>query len=135
MVILVAVWGAMFTACVPLRMYGFEGAIMILIVGCMAMTSSNRMTRIGAWLDPECDRLGACYQASHGMWGLAEGGVWGMGLGASRQKWQYLPEAHNDFIFAIIGEELGLWGTLLVLLLFAVLGIGMALIIRRAPER
>lgn len=134
MVILVAVGGALFTAGVPLRMFGFAGAIMILIVGRMAMTSSNRMTRIGAWLDPDCDRLGACYQASHGMWGLAEGGVWGMGLGASRQKWQYLPEAHNDFIFAIIGEELGLWGTLLVLLLFAVLGVGMARIIRRHPD-
>ncbi len=131
MVILVAVGGVLFVAGVPLRMFGFAGAIMILIVGRMALSSSNRMTRIGAWLDPDCDRLGACYQASHGMWGLAEGGVWGLGLGASRQKWQYLPEAHNDFIFAIIGEELGLWGTLLVLLLFAVLGVGMARIIRR----
>lgn len=134
MVILVAVGGVLFTAGVPLRMFGFAGGIMILIVTRMAFTSGNRMARIGAWLDPECDRLGACYQASHGMWGLAEGGIWGMGLGASRQKWQYLPEAHNDFIFAIIGEELGLWGSLLVLLLFVVLAVGMARIIRRHPD-
>lgn len=134
MVILLIVGGVLFTAGVPLRMFGFAGAIMIVIVARMALKSSNRMTRIGAWLDPDCDRLGACYQASHGMWGLAEGGIWGMGLGASRQKWQYLPEAHNDFIFAIIGEELGLWGTLLVLALFAVLAIGMARVIRRHPD-
>ena len=134
MVILIAVGGVLFTGGVPLRMFGLAGAIMVTIVIRMALKSSNRMSRIGAWLDPDCDRLGACYQASHGMWGLAEGGVWGMGLGASRQKWQYLPEAHNDFIFAIIGEELGLWGALLVLLLFAVLGIGMARVIRRHPN-
>lgn len=134
MVILIAVGGVLFTAGVPLRMFGVAGAIMAISVARLAFTSSNRMTRIGAWLDPDCDRLGACYQASHGMWGLAEGGVWGMGLGASRQKWQYLPEAHNDFIFAIIGEELGLWGALLVLLLFVVLAIGMARVIRRHPD-
>src|SRR5690625_826759 len=123
MVILVAVGGVLFVAGVPLRMFGFAGAIMILIVGRMALSSSNRTTRIGAWLDPDCDRLGACYQASHGMWGLAEGGVWGMGLGASRQKWQYLPDAHNVFIFTIIVEELGLCAPLLVLLFFALLGL------------
>lgn len=134
MVILIAVGGVLFTAGVPLRMFGVAGAIMILAVGRLAFTSDNRMTRIGAWLDPDCDKLGACYQASHGMWGLAEGGIWGMGLGASRQKWQYLPEAHNDFIFAIIGEELGLWGTVLVLLLFVVLAVGMARVIRRHKD-
>src|SRR5699024_1372707 len=134
MVILAAVGGVLFTAGVPLRMFGIAGAAMVLIVGKMAIDSPNRMHRIGAWLDDGCDRLGACYQASHGLWGLAEGGVWGLGLGASRQKWQYLPEAHNDFIFAIIGEELGLWGALLVLLLFAVMGIGMARIIRRHSD-
>lgn len=134
MVILAAVGGVLFTAGVPLRMFGIAGVGMVLIVGKMAIDSPNRMHRIGAWLDDSCDRLGACYQASHGLWGLAEGGVWGLGLGASRQKWQYLPEAHNDFIFAIIGEELGLWGALLVLLLFAVMGIGMARIIRRHSD-
>src|SRR5690625_7927269 len=134
MVIRAAGAGALFVSGVPMRMFVTAGIIVGAAIAQMAIMSANRMHRIGAWLDDSCDRLGACYQASHGMWGLAEGGVWGLGLGASRQKWQYLPEAHNDFIFAIIGEELGLWGTLLVLLLFAVLGIGMARIIRRHPD-
>ncbi|MEI9908166.1 MAG: FtsW/RodA/SpoVE family cell cycle protein [Actinomycetota bacterium] len=53
------------------------------------------------------------------LWGLASGGLFGVGLGASRQKWGNLAEAHTDFIFSVIGEELGLAGTLCVLLLFA----------------
>ena len=57
----------------------------------------------------------------HGLYALADGGWWGVGLGASREKWSWLPEAHNDFIFAIIGEELGLPGTLVILVLFALL--------------
>jgi len=134
MVIMAAVAGALFVSGVPMRMFVTAGIIVGAAIAQMAIMSANRMHRIGAWLDDSCDRLGACYQASHGMWGLAEGGVWGLGLGASRQKWQYLPEAHNDFIFAIIGEELGLWGSLLVLMLFGVLGVGMARIVRRHKD-
>jgi cell division protein FtsW len=70
---------------------------------------------------PFKDLHGAGWQASQGGGSLGAGGWWGVGLGASREKWGYLPEAHSDFIFAIIGEELGLVGTLVVLLLFAVL--------------
>src|SRR5690625_1697292 len=134
MVIMAAVAGALFVSGVPMRMFVTAGIIVGAAIAQMAIMSANRMHRIGAWLDDSCDRLGACYQASHGMWGLAEGGVWGLGLGASRQKWQYLPEAHNDFIFAIIGEALGLWASLLVLMLFGVLGVGMARIVRRHKD-
>lgn len=88
------------------------------------MTSGNRTSRIGAWLGG-CDApsdidVAACYQKIHGSWALADGGLWGLGPGASREKWGWLPEAHNDFIFAIIGEELGLPGTLAVLALYLV---------------
>ena len=62
------------------------------------------------------------YQSTNGLYGLASGGWFGVGLGQSRQKYSWIPEAHNDFIFAIIGEELGLVGTLVVLVLFAILG-------------
>ena len=61
-------------------------------------------------------------QANAGMYAIASGGWWGVGLGASRQKWGSLPEAHTDFIFAVLGEEFGLFGSLVVLALFGVLG-------------
>ena len=65
---------------------------------------------------------GVCYQAVHGKYAMASGGLLGVGIGNSGEKWGYLPEAHNDFIFAIIGEETGFVGASLVILLFLVLG-------------
>jgi cell division protein FtsW len=83
------------------------------------------------WFSGDCDPTAGCYQTKHGMQALATGGWAGLGLGQSREKWSYLPEAHNDFIFAIIGEELGLIGTLLVLALFGVLAFAMFRVIAR----
>jgi hypothetical protein len=81
------------------------------------------MSRITVWLHPDqADPLGNGLQALHGKFALASGGWWGVGLGGSKEKWGALPEAHTDFIFAIIGEELGLVGTLAVLGLFGVIG-------------
>lgn len=86
------------------------------------MMSGNRTSRIKAWWSGCTDaNVDGCYQIVHGRFALADGGLVGLGPGASREKWQWLPEAHNDFIFAVIGEELGLPGTLLVLALFLVL--------------
>lgn len=68
-------------------------------------------------------------QADYAMWAFGTGGVGGVGLGASREKWNYLPEAHNDFIFAVIGEELGFFGALAVIVLYVVLGAGLVRII------
>ena len=86
--------------------------------------SGNRMSRIQATLNG-ChgaeDKQSVCWQVIHGHYALASGGLFGVGLGASREKWSYLPEAHNDFIFAVIGEELGFVGALIVILLFALL--------------
>ncbi|MDR7863120.1 FtsW/RodA/SpoVE family cell cycle protein, partial [Escherichia coli] len=65
---------------------------------------------------------GINHQATVGMYAIASGGWWGVGLGESRQKWGTLPEAHSDFIFAVIGEELGLFGSLIVLVMFLALG-------------
>jgi cell division protein FtsW len=74
------------------------------------------------------------YQAQHGAYALASGGWFGVGLGQSRQKWNWIPEAHNDFIFSILGEELGLAGTLLVLGLFAILAIAVFKTIARTTD-
>jgi cell division protein FtsW len=65
---------------------------------------------------------------------LGSGGWWGVGLGASRQKWQYVPNAHTDFIFAILGEEMGLFGELVVIAMFAVLVYAGVRIAMNAPD-
>jgi cell division protein FtsW len=70
----------------------------------------------------------------HGKWALASGGIFGVGLGDSKAKWNWLPEADNDYIFAIIGEELGLVGAIVVIALFIVLAIAFMRIIRTHPD-
>jgi cell division protein FtsW (lipid II flippase) len=82
------------------------------------------MDRITSWLNPEADPEGAGFQAMHAKFALASGGFFGQGLGASREKWGTLPEAHTDFIFAIIGEELGMLGAIAILTLFLILCAG-----------
>jgi cell division protein FtsW len=123
LVLLVVVGALLYAAGVPARF--FAGAALLAGAGVAALvtTSGNRMGRITAFLDGGCtsDAAESCYQSVHGLYALADGGWWGVGLGASKEKWSWLPEAHNDFIFAIIGEELGLPGTLVVLGLFGLL--------------
>ncbi len=98
---------------------------------------SSRMVRISAW-QGGCvttdDGLGTCWQTLHGWWALASGGIFGVGLGNSKSKWNWLPEADNDFIFAIIGEELGLLGAVTVLALFVVMLIAFVRIIRASRD-
>lgn len=94
------------------------------VVGLYFVTAStNRTIRVLGFLDPFEHFDGAGYQAGNSIWAFANGGWWGTGLGASTQKWPgRLPEAHTDFIFSIIGEELGLPGALIVIALFLALG-------------
>lgn len=99
----------------------------VTVVGAIALTllAPHRMVRVQAWLGDCSDASDPCFQPDHGMYALASGGWWGAGLGQSRQKWSYIPEAENDFIFTILGEELGLVGTLGVLLAYLALAVGM----------
>ncbi|WP_165358511.1 putative lipid II flippase FtsW [Haloactinopolyspora alba] len=95
----------------------------VALVGTYFVTASaNRMSRVSGFLDPFSDFSGTGYQAANSIYAFATGGWWGTGLGASQQKWGQLPEAHTDFIFSILGEELGLPGALIVLMLFFTLG-------------
>ena len=88
----------------------------------LALSADYRMSRITAFLSPDTvDPLRAGFQARQALYSLADGGLFGVGLGQGRAKWSYLPNAHNDFIFAIIGEELGFLGAFAVLALFATL--------------
>ncbi|MBW3615671.1 MAG: putative lipid II flippase FtsW [Actinobacteria bacterium] len=101
----------------------------------LARIEPYRWQRMVSFIDPFADASNTGYQAAQGRVALASGGLSGLGLGASRAKWGFLPAAHTDFIFAIIGEELGLAGALVVLALFAglaYLGVRTAL---RAPDR
>jgi cell division protein FtsW len=107
---------------------GAGGAMLIL-------GESYRRTRfIDAWLTPMADAKGAGYQLIQGLIALGSGGWFGVGLGNSHQKWNYLPNAHSDFIFAIIGEELGLIGAIVTLLIFATLLYAGIRIAVRAPD-
>jgi cell division protein FtsW len=122
LVLLLVLAALLFSAGAPARIFLGAAGVMTALAVLLAATSANRMARIEAWLKGSCpDQLNTCFQSIHGKYALADGGWWGVGLGASREKWSWLPEAHNDFIFAIIGEELGLVGALVVLALFAVL--------------
>ena len=89
----------------------------------LAMTASYRMSRIVAFLSPGADTESAGFQSRQALYSLAGGGLFGQGLGQGSAKWDYLPNAHNDFIFAIIGEELGFVGAFAVLALFAHAGL------------
>jgi cell division protein FtsW len=100
----------------------------------MVALQPNRMGRIWAFLNPDLDPLGLNMQARRGIYALASGGWFGQGLGASRQKWGLLSEAHTDYIFAIIGEELGAVGALTVIALFAVLAFAGIRIARRSTS-
>jgi cell division protein FtsW len=124
MIIMMVAAAALFFAGVPLYFFGIAGLAGAVGAVVLAVTSSNRMCRITSWWTGEscADGIDANYQATNGLYGLASGGWFGVGLGQSRQKYSWIPEAHNDFIFAIIGEELGLVGTVVVLVLFAILG-------------
>src|SRR4051812_1828181 len=95
-------------------MFSVVGVGLVVLVA----TSSERLGRIKNFMDPFNDYHDRGWQPAHGLYALSTGGLLGQGIGASQQKWGDLPEAHTDFIFAVLGEELGLAGTLLVVLLF-----------------
>ena len=92
-------------------------------IAVLSIAAPYRMARFTSWLDPFADAQGTGFQVIRGQQALGSGGWWGVGLGGSREKWGTLPEAHTDFIYAVIGEELGILGTMAVLLLFVLIAI------------
>jgi cell division protein FtsW len=129
------VFAVLFVAGVPLlRLTGVFTGGSALALG-LALAAPYRRNRLLAFLDPSRDPMNTGYQINQSLVGLASGGLFGVGLGESRSKYGFLPNAHTDFIFAIISEELGLVGALIVVVLFlgvATLGVKAAL---RAPDR
>ncbi|MFC7849942.1 putative lipid II flippase FtsW [Arthrobacter sp. NPDC057388] len=136
LIIMMIIAAAMFYGGVRMKVFAVAGLVAAAGALVLAATSGNRVSRISSWLgagSPD-DAQGVGYQALHGQYALASGGWFGVGLGQSRQKWNWIPEAHNDFIFTILGEELGLAGTLLVLGLFTVLAIAVFKVIARTQD-
>jgi cell division protein FtsW len=118
----IVVCALLFFAGVPMRLMaaltsgGLIGAVVL------GLSAGYRQSRITSFLNPSTsDPLGAAYQARQALYSLADGGLLGVGLGQGRAKWSYLPNAQNDFIYAIIGEELGMVGAIAVLVLFGLL--------------
>lgn len=105
----------------PGRHVGVSVVAALAAIAVLAVTTPYRLDRLTGWLHPEADPLGDGYQLLQARFALGEGGLFGLGLGSSRGKWQFIPNPDTDFIFAIIGEELGLFGAVVVLALFAVL--------------
>ncbi|QZY27960.1 putative lipid II flippase FtsW [Nocardioides coralli] len=102
----------------PARLFSLAMSVIGVVAIWLATTSPERRERLTTFVDPFKDYYVSGWQPAHGLYALSSGGWFGEGIGASRQKWGDLPEAHTDFIFAVLGEELGLVGTLLVVALF-----------------
>lgn len=121
---------------------GFPGKWMAIALGAavvmatvFVVSSPNRLNRVLAAYQTCEDTQGVCYQSTHARYAIASGGLFGVGIGNSREKWNYLPAAHNDFIFAIIGEETGFIGAALVILLFVVIGWCMVVMALQSRDR
>ncbi|MGA1255397.1 MAG: putative lipid II flippase FtsW [Candidatus Nanopelagicaceae bacterium] len=118
--------GILFISGLALKVFGVLAMGAGALFAALILPSANRMNRFSAFFDPfaEENYQGVGWQQAHSIMGLASGGAVGTGLGSSKQKWGSLPEVHTDFIFAVIGEELGLLGTLATLGLFGILILG-----------
>jgi cell division protein FtsW len=111
----------LFFAGAPIWLFGVVAGGGIAGVVYLATSAGYRVARITAWLHPEAAPTWSTYQSFQGLYAMGSGGWFGVGIGQSKMKWGLLPNADSDYIFAIIGEELGLVGTLTVIVLFAVL--------------
>jgi cell division protein FtsW (lipid II flippase) len=130
-VMIFIVLGMLFLGGVSLiKLTAATGVLGILAIAVM-QTSASRRARLNAWLFPDAaDPMGINWQYQHGTWALAEGGLFGVGPGRSKLKWSWIPEVENDFIFAIIGEEWGFFGALLIILVFIALAVTLFVIAR-----
>ena len=131
MVLMLILAVVMFVGGAPGKLFAIAGGAVALGLVVAVLFARTRLGRVTAWLvgcgdaPPVPGGQDYCYQAEQGIYALASGGWFGVGLGQSRQKWSHIPEAQNDFIFAVLGEEMGLLGTLFIVLLYAMLAIAM----------
>jgi cell division protein FtsW len=134
LVVSAIVFGLLFAAGLPRRTMAklIGGAAVTAFL--LGMAEPYRKARLLSFLHPWADRSSTGYQVVQSLVGLGSGGVAGVGLGASRAKWGFLPNAHTDFIFSIVGEELGLVGAVLVVGLFAAFAMAGLRAAKKAPD-
>ncbi len=118
----------------PGRVFGGMLILIGIAVALMMVSSKYRMERLLGFLDPQGGPTGPYMQNIQGKYALGSGGITGVGLGASREKWGWVPESTDDYIFAILGEELGLIGTLCVTFLYGLLAFAGLRIARRVTD-
>lgn len=135
LVVLGAAFSVMVVSTIRVRHLLLAGAGGILAGLTLALSSPYRKARLTGFLHPEADPLGTGWQVLQSSVALGTGGAFGVGLGASRARWSFLPNAHTDFIFAIIGEETGFAGGIMVLVMFTMISIVGYAIAMRAPDR
>lgn len=128
-------FGMLFLSGAPLRYVAVLGGAGAAFAAFGALAEPYRRARVLSFLNPWADPLNTGYQTIQSLIAMGSGGFFGVGIGASRQKWLYVPNAHTDFIYAILGEELGLFGTSVVLGMFAFLTYLGIRIARQAPDR
>jgi cell division protein FtsW len=126
--------GLLWYAGLPLRVFMSSMVAVMISAAILAVSEGYRSDRVQSWLNPAADGQGSGYQARQARFALANGGVFGDGLGQGTAKWNYLPNAHNDFIFAIIGEELGFVGAVALLCLFGLFAYTGMRIARRSAD-
>jgi cell division protein FtsW len=126
--------GLLWYAGLPLRVFVSSLAAVMVSAAVLAVSEGYRSDRVQSWLNPGADAQGSGYQAKQARYALANGGIFGDGLGQGTAKWNYLPNAHNDFIFAIIGEELGFVGAAGLLCLFGLFAYTGMRIARRSVD-
>jgi cell division protein FtsW len=131
----IIVTGCLIFAGIPLRTMALPAVLAAGVVILAAWSSPNRMGRILSFMGECTDYINTCWQPLHGKWAMANGGIFGVGLGNSKSKWSWLPAADNDYIFAIIGEEMGLIGCLVVIALYVFLTVLFLRIIRESDNR
>ncbi|CAA0131297.1 putative peptidoglycan glycosyltransferase FtsW [Mycolicibacterium vanbaalenii] len=126
--------GLLWYAGLPLRVFLSSLGAVIASGAILAVAEGYRSARVQSWLNPAADAQGSGYQARQARFALANGGIFGDGLGQGSAKWNYLPNAHNDFIFAIVGEELGFVGAAGLLCLFGLFAYTGMRIARRSAD-
>ncbi len=127
--------GMMILAGMPQKLINLVSLAVLVALPAAVFSSPSRVGRITAWLNPNApDPFGYNWQSEHGTWALAAGRIFGAGLGESKMKWSWIPEVENDFIFAVIGEELGLVGALVVIVLFVTLAFSFLRILQRTQD-